>query len=73
MVYGPTFLSSLPGDWYLKLNSQKRSSGRNLEEHRLVGCSGTASKGTVPLVFCLRMRSFSTTEILTISLGKIFK
>ena len=56
-------------DWYLKLSSQKRSPGRNLGEHRLVRRSGTASRGTVILVFCLRMRSFPRTEVLTIFLG----
>ena len=59
---------SLPvgDDWYLNLGSQKRSPGRNLGEHRLVRRSGTASRGTVVLEFCLRMRSFLRTEILTI-------
>ena len=51
---------SLPvgDDWYLNLSSQKRPPGRNLGEHRSVRRSGTASRGTVALVFCLRMRSF---------------
>ena len=51
---------SLPvgDDWYLNLNSQKRPPGRNLGEHRLVRRSGTTARGTVVLVFCLRMRSF---------------
>ena len=57
-------------DWYLNLSSQKRSPGRNLGEHRSVRRSGTASRGTVVLVFCLRMRSFSRTEVLTIFLRK---
>ena len=63
---------SLPvgDDWYLNLNSQKRSPGRNLGQHRWVRRSGTASRGTVVLVFCLRMRSFPRAEVLTISLEK---
>ena len=63
---------SLPvgDDWYLNLNSQKRSPGRNLGEHRSVRRSGTASRGTVVLVFCLRMRSFSRTEVHTIFPGE---
>ena len=57
-------------DWYLKLSSQKRSPGRNLGEHRSVRRSGTASRGTVVLVFCLRTRSIRRTEVLTIFLRK---
>ena len=57
-------------DWYLNLNSQKRPPGRNLGEHRLVRRSGTTSRGTVVLVFCLRMRSFSRTEVPTIFMGR---
>ena len=57
-------------DWYLNLNSQKRSPGRNLGEHRSVRRSGTASRGTALLVFSLRMRSSSRTEVLTIFLAK---
>ena len=53
-------------DWYLNLNSQKRPPGRNLGEHRSVRRSGTTSRGTVVLVFCLRMRSFPRTEFPTI-------
>ena len=51
---------SLPigDDRYLNLSSQKRPPGRNLGEHRLVRRSGTTSRGTVVLVFSLRMRSF---------------
>ena len=51
---------SLPvgDDRYLNLSSQKRPPGRNLGEHRLVRRSGTTSRGTVVLVFCLRMRRF---------------
>ena len=51
---------SLPvgDDRYLNLNSQKRPPGRNLGEHRLVRRSGATSRGTVVLVFCLRMRTF---------------
>ena len=52
-------------DGYLNLNSQKRPPGRNLGEHRLVRRSGATSRGTVVLVFCLRVRSFSGTEVLT--------
>ena len=57
-------------DWYLNLNSQKRPPGRNLGEHRLVRRSGTTSRGTVVLVFCLRMRSFPRTEVPTIFMGR---
>ena len=57
-------------DWYLNLNSQKRPPGRNLGEHRLVRRSGTTSRGTVVLVFCLRMRSFPRTEVPTIFKGR---
>ena len=53
---------SLPvgDDWYLKLGSQKRPTGRNLGGNRLVRRSGTASRGTALLVFSLRMRNFVT-------------
>ena len=55
---GRHFSLSLHEDRYLKLSSQKRSPGRNLGEHRLVRRSGTASRGTALLVFCLRMRRY---------------
>ena len=42
---------------YLNLSSQKRPTGRNLGGNRSVRRSGTTSRGTVVLVFCLRMRS----------------
>ena len=63
---------SLPvgDDWYLNLNSQKRPPGRNLGEHRLVRRSGTTSRGTVVLLFCLRMRSLLRTEVPTIFMGR---
>ena len=63
---------SLPvgDDWYLNLNSQKRPPSRNLGEHRSVRRSGTTSRGTVVLVFCLRMRSFPRTEVPTIFMGR---
>ena len=57
-------------DWYLNLNSQKRPPGRNLGEHRLVRRSGATSRGTVVLVFCLRMRNFPRTEVPTIFMGR---
>ena len=62
---------SLPvgDDRYLNLSSQKRPPGRNLGEHRLVRRSGTTSRGTVVLVFCLRMRRFPPTLVLTIFVG----
>ena len=62
---------SLPvgDDRYLNLSSQKRPPGRNLGEHRSVRRSGTTSRGTVVLVFCLRMRRFPLTLVLTISVG----
>ena len=52
---------SLPvgDDWYLNLSSQKRSPGRNLGEHRWVRRSSRASRGTVVLIFYLRMRRFA--------------
>ena len=51
---------SLPvgDDKYLNLSSQKRPTGRNLGGNHLVRRSGTTSRGTVVLVFCLRMRMF---------------
>ena len=62
---------SLPigDDGYLNLSSQKRPPGRNLGEHRSVRRSGTTSRGTVVLVFCLRMRRFPPTLVLTIFVG----
>ena len=57
-------------DWYLNLNSQKRPPGRNLGEHRLVRRSGTTSRGTVVLVFCLRMRSYPRAEVPTIFMAR---
>ena len=53
-------------DRYLNLSSQKRPTGRNLGGNRLVRRSGTASRGTVVLVFSLRMRRFPLTLVLTI-------
>ena len=52
---------SLPvvDDRYLNLSSQKRPTGRNLGGNRLVRRSGSTSRGTVVLVFLLRMRRFS--------------
>ena len=51
---------SLPvgDDKYLNLSSQKRLTGRNLGRNHLVRRSGTTSRRTVVLVFCLRMRMF---------------
>ena len=51
---------SLPvgDDKYLNLSSQKRLTGRNLGRNHLVRRSGTTSRRTVVLVFCLRMRLF---------------
>ena len=61
-----------PGDKYLNLGSpKKRSSGRNLGEHRSVRRSGTKSRGTALLVFRFRMRRFRWTEVLTIFVGKM--
>ena len=62
---------SLPvgDDRYLNLSSQKRPTGRNLGGHRLVRRSGTTSRGTVVLVFCLRMRRLLLTLVLTIFVG----
>ena len=62
---------SLPvgDDRYLNLSSQKRPTGRNLGGNRLVLRSGTTSRGTVVLVFCLRMRRFLLTVVLIIFVG----
>ena len=62
---------SLPvgDDRYLNLSSQKRPTGRILGGNRLVRRSGTTSKGTVVSVFCLRMRRFPLTVVLTIFVG----
>ena len=57
-------------DWYLNLSSQMRSPGRNLGEHRSVRRPGTASSGTVVLVFYLRMRSFLELKFLPYSMEK---
>ena len=56
---GRLFSPSLPigDDRYLNLSSQKRPTGRNLGGNRLVRRFGTTSRGTVVLVFNLRMRS----------------
>ena len=61
---------SLPvgDDRYLNLSSQKRPTGRNLGGNRSVRRSGTTSRGTVVLVFCLRMRRFALTLVLTLFL-----
>ena len=63
---------SLPvgDDRYLNLSSQKRSVGRNLGGHRSVRRSGTTSRGTVVLVFCLRMRRFPIIQVVTIFGGR---
>ena len=53
-------------DRYLNLSSQKRPTGRSLGGNRLLRRSGTTSRGTVVLVFCLRMRSFPLALVLTI-------
>ena len=62
---------SLPvgDDRYLNLSSQKRPTGRNLGGNRLVRRSGTTSRGTVVLMFCLRMRNFPLSLVLTIFVG----
>ena len=61
---GRRFSPSLPGDRYLKLNSQKRPTGRNLGGNRLVRRSGTTSRGTALLAFCKRMRSSRKLKLL---------
>ena len=67
---GRHFSPSLPGDRYLNLGSpQKRPPGRNLGEHRSVRRSGTASRGTVVLPLCLRMRGQLRAKV-TIFVGK---
>ena len=68
--WGRHFSPSMPGDRYLKLGSPKGSPGRNLGEHRSVRRSGTASRSTVLLGFCLRVRRLPRTEVLTIFVGK---
>ena len=62
---------SLPvgDDGYLNRCSQKRPTGRKLGGNRSVRRSGTTSRGTVILVFCLRMGRFSLTLVLTIIVG----
>ena len=63
---------SLPvgDDRYLNLSShKKRPTGRNLGGNRSVRRSGTTSRGTVVLVFRLRMRRFALTLVLTIFVG----
>ena len=59
---------SLPvgDDRYLNLSSQKRPTGRSPGGNRLVRRSGTTSRCAVVLVFCLRMRRFPLTLVLTI-------
>ena len=62
---------SLPvgDDGYLNRSSQKRPTGRKLGGNRSVRRSGTTSRGTVILVFCLRMGRFSLTLVFTIIVG----
>ena len=62
---------SLPvgDDRYVNLSSQKRPTGRNLGGNRLVRRSGNTSRGSVVLVFCLRMRRLPLTLVLTIFVG----
>ena len=48
---------------FMKLNSEKRSPGRNLREQCGVRCSGTTSRGTAFLVFCLRIRQLSINRV----------
>ena len=62
---------SLPvgDDRYLNLSSQKRPTVRSLGGNRLVRRSGTTSRGTVVLVFCLRMRRFPLTLVPAIFVG----
>ena len=58
---------SLPvgDDRYLNLCSHKRPTGRNLDGNRSVQRSGTTSRGTFVLVFCLGVRRFPLALILT--------
>ena len=56
-------------DRYLNLSSPKRPTGRNLVGNCLVRRSGTTSRGTVVLVFSLRMCRFHLTLVLTIFVG----
>ena len=62
---------SLPvgDDRHLNLSSQERPTGRNLGGNRLVRPSGTTSRGTVVLVFCLRMHRFPLTLVLALFVG----
>ena len=53
-------------DWYLNLSSQMRPTGRDLGGNRSERRSGTTSRVTVVLVFCLRMHRLSLTLVLTI-------
>ena len=57
---------SVGDDRYLSLSSQKRPTGRKLGGNRSVRRSGTTSRGGVGLVFCLRVRRFPLTLVLTI-------
>ena len=56
-------------DRYLNLSSQKQPTGRNLGGNRLVRRSGATYRGTVVLVFCLRMRRLFLALVLTIFVG----
>ena len=67
---GRRFSPSMPEDRYLKLSPQKRPLGRNLEEHRLVRRSATASRGTALLAFGFRMRCPPINKVFTICGGK---
>ena len=68
--YGPGADLSLPpslpvgDDRYLNLSSQKRPTARNLGGNRSVRRSGTTSRGTVALVFCLHMPSLIMSSLI---------
>ena len=51
------------------LSSQKRPTDRNLGGNRSVRRSGSTSRGSVVLVFCLRVHRFPLTLVLTIFVG----
>ena len=69
LIWSRSISPSLPvgDDRYLNLSSQKRNLGGN----RSVRRSGTTSRGTVVLVFCLRMRRFPQTLVLTIFVDQV--
>ena len=56
-------------DRYLNLSSQRPPIDRNLGGNRFVRRSGTTSRSTVVMAFCLLMRRLPLTLVLTIFVG----